>query len=66
MYLSTIQPLLEYAVPVWQNIPHCIGTYIRKCAEKSHEYYFLLSRVEQIAPTHQEALAAASLTTIED
>ena len=36
----------------------CVGTYIRKCAEKSHEYYFPVY-------TYQEALAAASLTAIE-
>ena len=39
IYKSIIRTLLEHAVPALQNINMYIGPTIRRCAEKSHEYY---------------------------
>ena len=61
IYKSVIRTLLEHAVPVLQNINMYIGQNIRKCAEKSHEYY-----ISYASLSTEQALAAASLTTLEE
>lgn len=61
IYKSVIRTLLEHAVPVLQNINMYIGQSFRKCAEKSHEYY-----ISYASLSTEQALAAASLTTLEE
>ena len=61
IYKSVIRTLLEHAVPVLQNINMYIGQNFRKCAEKSHEYYISYASLKT-----EHALAAASLTTLEE
>lgn len=42
IYKAIIRTLLEHAVPALQNINMYIGPTIRRCAEKSHEYYIYI------------------------
>ena len=61
VYINQLFELREHAVPVLQNINMYIGPNIRNCAEKSHEYY-----ISYASLSTEQALAVASLTTLED
>ena len=57
IYKSIIRTLLEHAVPALQNINMYIGPTIRRCAEKSHEYY-----ISYASLSTKQALAVAICT----
>ena len=49
VYLTTIRPVLEYAVPVWQSIPDYLADVIRRViqCQKGHLRQFALRRNPQ-------------------
>ena len=61
VYLTTIRPILEYAVPVWQSIPDCLADVIESAEKRalkivfpSEESYTGRPWVKQNLPTLQE------------
>ena len=57
VYLTTIRPILEHAVPVWQNIPECLSHKLESIQKRALHIIFPFNNYE-------EALFLAQLTTL--
>ena len=60
VYLTTVIPVLEYAVPVWQSIPGYLSDVIETVQKRALKIIF------PEAETYTEALQLAQLTTLAD
>ena len=60
VYLTTVRPVLEYAVPVWQSIPGYLSDVIETVQKRA--FKIILPEAE----TYTEALQLAQLTTLAD
>ena len=60
VYLSTIRPVLEYVVPVWQAIPNFLSDAIETVQKR------VLKIIFPKAETYTEALQLVQLTTLAD
>ena len=60
VYLTTVRPVLEYAVPVWQAIPGFLSDIIESVQKRA------LKIIYPAAETYSEALHLANLSTLSD
>ena len=60
IYLSTVRPVLEYAVPVWQSIP----AYLSKAIERVQKRALNIIYLE--AESHGHALQLGKLDRLDD
>ena len=60
VYLTTVRPVLEYAVPVWQSIPGYLSDVIETVQKRALKIIF------PEAETYTEALQLGQLTTLAD
>ena len=58
VYLTTIRPVLEYAVPVWQNIPEYLSDAIETVQKRALKIIF------PTAESYTEAVQLAQLKTL--
>ena len=60
IYLSTVQPVLEYAVPVWQNIPAYLSEAIERVQKRA------LNIIHPEAESYAHALQLGKLDRLDD
>ena len=60
VYLTTIRPVLEYAVPVWQNIPEYLSDAVETLQKRAFKIIF------PTAESYTEALQLAQLKTLSE
>ena len=58
VYLTTIRPVLEYAVPVWQNIPEYLSDAVETLQKRA------LKIILPTAESYTEALEVAQLKAL--
>ena len=60
IYLSTVRPVLEYAVPVWQNIPAYLSEAIERVQKRA------LNIIYPEAESYAHALQLGKLDRLDD